>query len=57
MSEKNQSTENQQNDTGQTGEEQGTEQKSTVDRVIDKAQEKGITEKAANTVKNKLKGR
>lgn len=40
---------------GQPG--KGEEQKSTVDKMIDKAQEKGLTEKAANVVKGKLKGR
>ncbi len=60
MSEHNQSPENRQEDTGQTGEEQRGKdagQKSTVDKWIDKAQEKGLTEKVANVVKGKLRGR
>ena len=39
-----------------TGENEGNQQKSKVDQAIDKAQEKGLTDKAANMVKNKFKG-
>lgn len=59
-SERNQKPEGRQEETGHTGGEQqgkGAEDKSAVDKAIDKAQEKGFTEKAANVVKGKLKGR
>ena len=49
---------------GETGADEGTQQdggtqqeKSAVNKAIDKAQEKGLTDKAANMVKNKFKGR
>ncbi len=60
MSEQNRTPEGRQEETRHTGEKQqgkGAEDKSAVDKVIDKAQEKGFTEKAANVVKGKLKGR
>ena len=50
-----QNQQNQQEQAGEGGESQ--QEKSTINKVIDKAQEKGLTDKAANVVKNKLKGR
>lgn len=60
MSEENRPAKDRQKDAGQTDrerQESGAENKSAVDKAIDKAQEKGITEKAANMFKGKLKGR
>ena len=54
MSEQDKQAEGQKN-TDQTKENQ--QEKSGIDKAIDKAQEKGLTDKAANMVKNKFKGR
>lgn len=55
MSEQDKQSKSTQEDTGQTGE--NPQEKSKIDKVIDKAQEKGVTDKAANLLKNKFKSR
>lgn len=54
MTEQDKRAKDQQDKPGEAGDQQ---EKSKVDKAIDKAQEKGLTDKAANMVKNKLKGR
>jgi hypothetical protein len=64
MSERNRPAEGQREKAGQTGQndqkqqDQSTEEKSTVDKMIDKGQEKGLlTEKVANMIRGKLRSR
>ncbi len=55
MTEQDKQTKGQQEEPGKA--EEGQQEKSAINKAIDKAQEKGLTDKAANMVKNKLKGR
>lgn len=55
MSEQDKPAKDQQESTREGEENQ--QGKSAINKAIDKAQEKGLTDKAANMVKNKLKGR
>jgi hypothetical protein len=57
--EENRPAESRREETGKADERRGRDSgnKSAVDKAIDKAQEKGWTEKAANIVKGRLKGR
>lgn len=57
MTEQNKQDEQAKDQQDKSGESGGQQEKSAVNKAIDKAQEKGLTDKAANMVKNKLKGR